>query len=71
MCPHPQASANFFMAFATFEDESGRIEGIIFPKNFQEFEELLGSSYSTIEVTGTVSLCEEPSKICPTEMKKS
>jgi DNA polymerase-3 subunit alpha len=50
------------MCFATLEDLSGKIECIIFPRTFTEFEELLNND-SPVLVEGTVNLQESPRKI--------
>jgi DNA polymerase-3 subunit alpha len=50
------------MCFATLEDLSGKIECIVFPRAFTEFEELLNTD-SPVLVEGTVNLQESPRKI--------
>lgn len=50
------------MCFATLEDLSGKIECIVFPRAFTEFETLLNSD-SPVLVEGTVNLQESPRKI--------
>ncbi len=50
------------MCFATLEDLSGKIECIVFPRAFAEFEQVLNSD-GPILVEGTVNLQESPRKI--------
>jgi DNA polymerase-3 subunit alpha len=50
------------MCFATLEDLSGKIECIVFPRAFLEFEQLLNSD-SPVLVEGIVNLQESPRKI--------
>ncbi len=50
------------MCFATLEDLSGKIECIIFPRTFTEYEELLNND-SPVLIEGTVNLQESPRKI--------
>ena len=50
------------MCFATLEDLSGKIECIIFPKTFAEFESLLETDRPLL-IEGTVNLQENPRKI--------
>ena len=57
------------MAFATLDDLSGRIECIIFPKTFLEFEEVLNSD-DPLVMTGQVNLDESPRKFFPTKIRK-
>lgn len=55
------------MAFANLEDMSGKIECVIFPKAFAEFEALLDSK-DPIVVEGSVRLQESPKKIFPNKI---
>ncbi|MCF8059400.1 MAG: DNA polymerase III subunit alpha [Bacteriovoracaceae bacterium] len=55
------------MCFATLEDLSGKIECIVFPKVYAEFEELLASDEALI-LQGQVNLSEEPRKFFPTKI---
>ena len=57
------------MAFATLEDLSGRIECIIFPKTFLEFEELLKND-DPLVMSGQVNLDESPRKFFPSKIRK-
>jgi DNA polymerase-3 subunit alpha len=57
------------MCFANLEDLSGKIECIIFPRTFQEFEPLLGTDEPLI-MTGKVNLAEEPRKFFPEKIQK-
>ena len=57
------------MAFATLEDLSGRVECIIFPKTFLEFEELLKGD-DPLVMSGQVNLDESPCKFFPSKIKK-
>lgn len=50
------------MCFATLEDLSGKIECIVFPKTFAEYEMILSSDDPVI-VEGSVNLQESPRKI--------
>ncbi len=56
------------MAFATLEDLEGKIECIIFPRTFGEYEHLLSSDDPMI-ISGTVNLDEEPRKFFPTKIQ--
>lgn len=55
------------MCFATLEDLSGKIECIVFPKVYAEYEELLGTDEALI-LHGQVNLSEEPRKFFPTKI---
>ncbi len=55
------------MCFSTLEDLSGKIECIVFPKVYAEFEELLASDEALI-IQGEVNLSEEPRKFFPTKI---
>ncbi len=55
------------MAFATLEDLSGKIECIVFPKTFAEYEEILSSDEALI-MHGQVNLSEEPRKFFPSKI---
>ncbi len=57
------------MCFATLEDLSGKIECIVFPKVFLEFEELLATDEPLL-ISGQVNLAEEPRKFFPTKIQK-
>lgn len=57
------------MCFATLEDLSGKIECIIFPKVFAEFEMLLASD-DPVLVEGQVNLQESPRKILAEKIYK-
>lgn len=57
------------MAFANLEDLSGKIECILFPKVFAEYEELLSSDEALV-LTGQVNLSEEPRKFFPNKILK-
>jgi DNA polymerase III subunit alpha len=56
------------MCFATLEDLSGKIECIVFPKTFLEFEELINTDEPMI-MTGMVNLSEDPKKFFPNKMQ--
>jgi DNA polymerase-3 subunit alpha len=49
---------NSKMAFMTLEDDSGQIEGVIFPKSFAEFETILTDN-KALYIEGKVSLRDE------------
>lgn len=57
------------MCFATLEDLTGKIECIVFPKVFLEFEELLATDEPLL-ISGQVNLAEEPRKFFPTKIQK-
>lgn len=57
------------MAFATFEDLSGKIECIIFPKTYAEYSELL-SPDEPVVMAGVVNLAEEPRKFFPSKISR-
>ncbi|TNF31625.1 MAG: DNA polymerase III subunit alpha [Deltaproteobacteria bacterium] len=57
------------MCFATLEDLSGKIECIVFPKTFVEYEDLLATDEPLI-LTGQVNLSEEPRKFFPGKIYK-
>ena len=52
------------MSFVTFEDLSGKIEAIVFPKVFEKYESLL-SHNGPLLLKGNVNLSEDPRKIFP------
>ena len=52
------------MSFVTFEDLSGKIEAIVFPKVFEKYESLL-SHNGPLLLKGHVNLSEDPRKIFP------
>ena len=56
------------MAFVTFEDLSGKIECIVFPRTFAEYENLLKSDEPLIMV-GQVNMDEEPRKFFPSKIQ--
>ncbi|PIP91482.1 MAG: DNA polymerase III subunit alpha [Bdellovibrionales bacterium CG12_big_fil_rev_8_21_14_0_65_38_15] len=57
------------MCFATLEDLTGKIECIVFPRTFAEYEEILGGDEPLI-MEGQVNLAEEPRKFFPTKIQK-
>jgi len=57
------------MAFAMLEDLTGKIECIIFPRTFSEYESLLDSG-EPLAIIGQVNLAENPRKFFPTKIKK-
>lgn len=57
------------MCFATLEDLSGKIECIIFPKVFAEFEEILASDEPLV-MKGWSNLSEDPRKFFPEKIQK-
>ncbi|GAB4408248.1 MAG: DNA polymerase III subunit alpha [Bacteriovoracaceae bacterium] len=57
------------MCFAQLEDLSGKIECIVFPKTFAEFEEVLKTDDPVI-MTGKVNLSEQPRKFFPEKIQK-
>lgn len=57
------------MCFATLEDHSGKIECLVFPRVFAEYEALLQSE-EPIMMMGQVNLSEEPRKFFPTKIQK-
>jgi DNA polymerase-3 subunit alpha len=57
------------MCFANLEDLTGKIECIIFPKTFAEYEELLATDEALIMI-GNVNLSEEPRKFFPSKIMK-
>ena len=57
------------MCFATLEDLSGKIECIIFPKTFAEYEMMLAGD-DPVLVEGTVNLSESPRKILAEKIYK-
>ncbi len=56
------------MAFATLEDLSGKIECVIFPRTFGEYEALLSSDEPMI-ISGTVNMDEDPRKFFPSKVQ--
>lgn len=48
------------MAFVIFDDDSGTIEGLIFPKYFKKYEKLIKFNMEILTVEGKVSLVNEP-----------
>ncbi|MEK6624115.1 MAG: DNA polymerase III subunit alpha, partial [Bdellovibrionota bacterium] len=57
------------MGFSTLEDLSGKIECVIFPKTFAEYENILAGD-SPVAITGQVNLAETPRKFFPSKVKK-
>lgn len=57
------------MAFATLEDLTGKIELIIFPKTFAQYEALLSEDGPLI-FEGAVNLAEDPRKFFPSKIIK-
>lgn len=57
------------MCFATLEDLNGKIECIVFPRTFAEYEEILGTDEPLV-MTGQVNLDEDPRKFFPTKIQK-
>lgn len=57
------------MAFVTFEDLEGKIECIVFPKTFTQYEEILKSDEPLI-MTGQVNLDESPRKFFPMKIQE-
>ncbi len=55
------------MCFATLEDLTGKIECIVFPKTFAEFDEILSTDEALI-MEGFVNLAEDPRKFFPTKV---
>lgn len=56
------------MAFVTFEDLTGKIECIVFPRTFSEFEGILKSDEPLVMI-GQVNLDEDPRKFFPTKIQ--
>jgi len=56
------------MCFAELEDLTGKIECIVFPKVFEEFEAIIDSSEPKI-IEGYINLSEEPRKIFPQKIQ--
>lgn len=57
------------MAFATLEDLSGKIECIIFPKTYAEYEHLVMGDEPVV-LHGKVNLAETPKKFFPNKISK-
>ena len=57
------------MCFATLEDLSGKLECIVFPRTFAEYEEIL-SSDEPLVMKGFSNLNEEPRKFFPEKILK-
>lgn len=57
------------MCFAQLEDLSGKIECIVFPKTFAQYEEILESD-DPIIMHGEVNLAEDPRKFFPSKVQK-
>ncbi len=56
------------MAFVTLEDLSGKLECLVFPKTFLEYESLLESD-KLIVIKGSVNLEESPRKLFPEKIQ--
>jgi DNA polymerase III subunit alpha len=56
------------MCFTVLEDLSNKIECIVFPKVFAEYEEMLKFE-GPVAITGTVNLDEDPRKIFPNKIR--
>ncbi len=57
------------MCFLNLEDLSGKIECIVFPKTFAQYEEVLATE-DPIIMSGQVNLAEEPRKFFPSKVEK-
>jgi len=57
------------MCFANLEDLSSKIECIIFPRTFLEFESILDHD-GPVVISGQVNLTESPRKFFPTKIQK-
>jgi DNA polymerase III subunit alpha len=57
------------MCFAQLEDLHGKVECIVFPRTFAEYEEILGED-DPLVITGQVNLDESPRKFFPTKIEK-
>ena len=57
------------MAFAMLEGLDGKIECVIFPRTYSEFEPLLGTDEPLL-ISGAVNLAENPRKFFPTKITK-
>jgi DNA polymerase III subunit alpha len=57
------------MCFAELEDLTGKIECIVFPDTFAEFEDILATD-DPIIMTGQVNLSEDPRKFFPSKIQK-
>jgi DNA polymerase-3 subunit alpha len=55
------------MAFVTFEDLSGKIECLFFPRVYAEFQEFLAQDEPLL-LTGVVNLAEDPKKFFPNKV---
>ena len=55
------------MAFVTFEDLSGKIECLFFPRVYAEFQELLAQDEPLL-LNGVVNLAEDPKKFFPNKV---
>ncbi len=56
------------MCFLNLEDLTGKIEVIVFPKVFKEFEALLESTETPVLIEGDVNLNETPKKMLATKI---
>ncbi len=56
------------MAFATIEDLTSKIECVIFPRTYAEYESFLETDEPLV-VSGAVSLSEDPKKFFPTKFQ--
>lgn len=57
------------MCFATLEDLTSKIECIIFPKTFAEYEDILAGDEALI-MEGEINLSEDPRKFFPEKIQK-
>jgi DNA polymerase III subunit alpha len=57
------------MCFANLEDLTGKIECIVFPRTFLEYESILQGDEPVI-ISGQVNLSENPRKFFPTKIQK-
>jgi len=57
------------MCFAKLQDLSGKIEVVIFPRVYEEFQELIHSE-EPVALMGTINLAENPRKFFPNKILK-
>ncbi|MFN8369304.1 MAG: OB-fold nucleic acid binding domain-containing protein [Bacteriovoracaceae bacterium] len=57
------------MCFLSLEDLSGKIEGVVFPKTFQEYSSLLNVE-EIVVMHGYINLTEEPKKLIVNKIRK-
>ena len=55
------------MAFANLEDMSGKVECVIFPKTFAEYEKMM-ETRDPVVIEGTIRLGETPRKMFPSRI---